>query len=63
MQMWASGEEEKPNDELHAEVAVLVLTKGSMMPMRSAILSCTSGFSRSESERGVPIVKLRNRSN
>lgn len=24
MQMWASGEEEKPNDELHAEVAVLV---------------------------------------
>ena len=53
----------KPNDKLHAEVAVFVLTKGSIMPTRAAILSCTSAPSRSESEKGVPIVKLRSRSN
>lgn len=38
------------------------LTKGSMMPMRAAILSCTLASMNSESERALPIVKLRKRS-
>ena len=38
------------------------LTKGSMMPMSAAILSCTLAFMNTESERGLPIVKLRKRS-
>ena len=38
------------------------LTKGSMIPIRAAILSCALGLISSSSARGLPMVKLRKRS-
>ncbi|KAE8361753.1 hypothetical protein BDV27DRAFT_132476 [Aspergillus caelatus] len=38
------------------------VTKGSMIPIRAAILSCALGLISSSSARGLPMVKLRKRS-
>lgn len=59
--LWAGGGGQKESQN-HNKRWLEWLTKGSMMPMRPAILSCTLAFMNSESERGLPIVKLRKRS-